>query len=129
MNYLVRTVQNRPGATVAGLSLGALLTLGAAWLWAHEGHQSLPSRGASVDLDKGIVFLSAEARAALGIATADARSETLDETFVAPAAVEATWRGHAYASTKLSGKIVVLHVQPGQEVAAGQTLAEVQSLE
>lgn len=111
------------------LAILLLLTVGAAWLWAHEGHQALPTRGASVDLDKGLVILSPQTRQALGVATAEVRLEPLDERWTAPAAVETTWRGHAFATTRLPGKIAALHVQPGQEVTAGQALAEVQSLE
>jgi RND family efflux transporter MFP subunit len=106
-----------------------LLTGGAALLWAHEGHQALPSRGASVDLDRGLVILSPQARQVLGVATAEVRLEPLDERWTAPATVETTWRGHAFATTRLAGKITALHVQPGQEVVAGQVLADVQSLE
>jgi RND family efflux transporter MFP subunit len=122
-------MRKRPFATAGRIAILMLLTSGAAWLWAHEGHQALPTRGASVDLDKGLVILSAEARQALGVATAEVRLEPLDERWTAPAAVETTWRGHAFATTRLAGKITALHVQPGQEVTTGQALADVQSLE
>src|SRR5262249_32129559 len=36
---------------------------------------------------------------------------------------------HAYVTTRLPGKIAKLHAQPGDTVSAGQTLAEVQSLD
>src|SRR5262249_6798907 len=104
--------------TIRRIAVLILLTSSAAWLWAHEGHQALPTRGASVDLDKGLVILSPQARQALGIATAEVRLEPLDERWTAPAAVETTWRGHAFATTRLAGKIAALHVQPGQDVTA-----------
>jgi RND family efflux transporter MFP subunit len=129
MRRFVQRLMDRPLTAVVVLSLSVLLTAGAAWLWAHEGHQALPAKGASVDLDKGLVFLSADARAALGLGTAEVRLEEMEERLTAPAVVETTWRGHAYTTTRLSGKITRLHIQPGQEVVAGQTLAEVQSLE
>src|SRR5262249_58846860 len=119
----------KPLRTAGCLALAVSLSVGAAWLWAHEGHQALPNRGASVDLDKGLVLLSPESRAALGVATAEARLVEFAETWTAPAVVETTWQGRAYASTRLAGKIAAIHVQPGQEIAAGQALADVQSLE
>src|SRR5262249_8017128 len=41
----------------------------------------------------------------------------------------APWRQHAYAAARLPGRIVRLHVRPGEHVTAGQLLAEVESLE
>jgi RND family efflux transporter MFP subunit len=96
---------------------------------AHEGHQALPSRGASVDLEKGLVLLSAGARDALGVATAEVRQEPFEESVVAPATIVPTWQGHSYVATQLAGKIAAVHVQPGQTVSRGQALAELQSLE
>jgi RND family efflux transporter MFP subunit len=116
-----------PTAARAGALL-ALLTAAAAWLWAHEGHQALPTRGASVDADKGLVALAPEARTALAVEVAEVISQTLDDELAAPAVVVAPWQRHAYASTRLGGKVVAVHVRPGQEVRQGQTVAEVESL-
>ncbi len=121
--------RRRPHARAAGGALLVLLTAAAAWLWAHEGHQALPSRGASVDADKGVVVLSPEARHALAVEVAEVTSQTLDGELTAAAAVVAPWQRRAYASTPLGGKVVALHVQPGQEVRRGQTVAAVESLE
>jgi RND family efflux transporter MFP subunit len=126
---ILTSVRKRPFANGASGGLLALLTVAAAWLLAHEGHQALPSRGASVDLDKGLVLLSADARAALGVATAEVRQEPFEETLVAPAKIVPTWQGHSYVASQLSGKIVAVSVQPGQTVARGQVLARLQSLE
>ena len=42
----------RPLVMAAGLALTALLTAAAAWLYAHEGHEALPSRGVETVKDK-----------------------------------------------------------------------------
>jgi RND family efflux transporter MFP subunit len=101
----------------------------AAWLWAHEGHQALPNRGASVDADKGLIALSPEARQALAVEVAEVSPVTLDEEIIAPALIEAPWHRHAYASARLGGKVAAIHVRPGDSVAAGQPVAEVESLD
>jgi RND family efflux transporter MFP subunit len=106
-----------------------LLTAAAAWLWAHEGHQPLPSTGVRVDVDKGLLTLSEPARRALGVQTAPVQRLRLEERIPAPATVVAPWQQHAYAASRVSGRIAALHVQPGQPVPKGHVLAEVESLE
>jgi cobalt-zinc-cadmium efflux system membrane fusion protein len=120
----------RPRFTTA--AFGALLVLGtvaAAWLWAHEGHRPLPTRGAEFTPDQGLVTLSPEAREALGVRTVEVRRYALEEQVTAPAWVVSPWQRRAYVTARVGGKIAALHVQPGQAVAPGQPLAEVESLE
>jgi RND family efflux transporter MFP subunit len=107
----------------------ALLTVAAVWLWAHEGHQALPTRGASVDAASGLVVLGPEGRQALAVEVAEVTAGALDGELVASAAVVAPWQRHAHASTPLGGRVVAVHVRPGQEVRQGQVVAEVESLE
>jgi cobalt-zinc-cadmium efflux system membrane fusion protein len=123
MNPQHRTVPRRAAALLV------LFTIAAAWLWAHEGHQALPSRGTSVDEEKGLVVLGPQARTALDVEVAEVTAGTLDDEVAAPAAVVAPWQRHAYASTRLGGKVTALRVQPGQQVRKGETVAEVESLE
>jgi RND family efflux transporter MFP subunit len=106
-----------------------LLTAAAAWLWAHEGHQPLPSKGAQVDATKGQVFLSPEAREALDVQTAEVASRSVEEKVLAYATLVAPWQRHAFATTRLAGRIIKLPVRPGQQVTSRQVLAEVQSVE
>jgi membrane fusion protein, heavy metal efflux system len=111
------------------LALLTLLSVAAVYLWAHEGHQALPTKGIVGPDARGKIALSAEARAALGVQTAEVKLQELDDQIAAPAQVVAPWQRQAYATTRLPGKIAAIHVQPGQVVRAGQTLADVQSLE
>lgn len=110
-------------------SLVVLLTVAVTWLWAHEGHAPLPTRGAQVDLAKGIVTLSREARDVLDVKTAEVAPRVVDEKVLAYATLVAPWQQHAYATTSIPGRIAKVYVKPGQPVSAGQPLAEVQSLE
>jgi RND family efflux transporter MFP subunit len=126
---IFRTASARPATTATSGSLFALLTVAAAWLLAHESHEALPSRGAAVNLDTGRILLSAEARAALGVATEEVRQERFDESVMAPAKIVPTWQGHAYVATQLAGKIAAVNVQPGQTITRGQAVAQLQSLE
>jgi RND family efflux transporter MFP subunit len=106
-----------------------LLTAAVIWLWAHEGHAPLPTKGAQVDIAKGQVILSAEARSALDVQTAEVDLRPVEERVLAYATLVAPWQKHAFVTVRLPGRITKLYVKPGQAVDAGQTLAEVQSLE
>lgn len=123
-----RTPQRSPFLARAG-ALVVLLTAAVTWLWAHEGHAPLPTRGAQVDVEKGHIVLSREARAALDVQSTEVAERSLPETVLAYAALVTPWQQHAFASSRLPGRIVKLHVTPGQAVEAGQALADVASVE
>ena len=111
------------------LSLAALLTVAVTWLFAHEGHVALPSRGAQVDAAKGYIILSRESRDALDVKAVEITTKPIPESVLAYATLVAPWQRHAFASSRLPGRIVKLHVQPGEQVKGGQVLAEVVSFE
>ena len=120
----------------AVLRIHCWLVLGAAavlvpvlWLMAHEGHEALPTRGATPDLKAGTIFLSKEAREIIDLKTEAARIAPVSASTLGYASLIAPWTKHAMASSQLGGRIVKLHVEPGQTVAAGEILAEVDSLE
>jgi RND family efflux transporter MFP subunit len=98
-------------------------------LLAHEGHTPLPSRGAKVDVEKGLVTLSKDARAALDVETVEIGTAAPPNTVLAYATLVAPWKAHAYAVSRLPGRIVALRAKPGDRVEVGQVLAEVQSQE
>jgi RND family efflux transporter MFP subunit len=112
-----------------GLALLALLSVAVTWLWAHEGHQALPSRGVGVDAEQGVITLSSEVYQALGVQTAEVATRMVAETIRAPARVVSPWTSHAFVTTRIAGKVAHLHVRPGEAVQKGQALAEVESLE
>src|SRR5581483_5034568 len=114
--YLCREIEKRHA--VAALSaLVILLTAAATWLWAHAGHAPLPTKGAQVDVAKGQVILSGEARDTLGVQTAEVGPRAIEESIFAYATLMTPWLQHAYVSARLSGRIDKLHVQPGQTVS------------
>ncbi len=115
----------RPAVAAVALLLAAAAT----WVLAHEGHAPLPTRGAQVDAATGQIVLSREAREALDLRTAEVESRPVTESLLAYATLIAPWQNHAYASSRVAGRVVTLHAQPGQSVAAGQVLAEVESVE
>ena len=98
-------------------------------LFAHEGHAPLPTRGAQVDIEKGYLVLTADARAAIDLETAEVELRQIEERILAYATVVAPWRNHAYATSRLTGRIVGVSVVPGQSVKAGEIIAEVESVE
>lgn len=98
-------------------------------IWAHEGHAPLPTKGAQVNVEKGLVTLSPEAQKTLGVKTTEVRPSQPDIRILAYASVVAPWQRHAFVTSRSGGRIVALHVSPGQTVARGELLAEVESLE
>ncbi len=119
----------RPPRSTFGrpLAFSALLSALTVAVWAHEGHKALPTKGARVDGDT--VFLSAEAHKALGLATAEVDLKDLENTVTATATVVAPWKQHAYATTRVGGKLERVFCRPGDFVQAGQKLAEIESLD
>ena len=107
----------------------AAIFLPVLWLMAHEGHEALPTRGAKPDLKAGTIFLSKEAREIIDLKTEEAKIAPVSASTLGYASLVAPWTKHAMASSQLGGRIVRLHVEPGQTVAAGEVLAEVDSLE
>jgi len=116
-------IWSRPAAFALWLTVAVTL------VWAHEGHEALPTQGMTVDVQQGLVLLSPPAREALGVETAEARREALAEVLTAPATVVAPWQQSAHATTLVAGKIAAIRVQMGDRVTAGQALAEVASVD
>src|SRR5262249_31249854 len=116
---------------VLTLTLAALLlgTVAAAWVWAHEGHAALPTQGVTVQAERVLVVLTPTALDALCPTTESVAAGGLAERLAAPATVAAPWSQHAYAATRIGGKVAAVSAQPGQAVVQGRTLAEVQSLD
>jgi RND family efflux transporter MFP subunit len=123
--------RGRPFLIARRAALVALLTVAAAWLWAHEGHEPLPTRGARTVKGKDGrvvgVILSAEAREALGLRTAVVEKRRVAGRVMAYATLVAPWQAHAFATARLPGRVVKLHAKAGQAVKAGEVLAEVRS--
>lgn len=94
---------------------------------AHEGHATLPAKGASVDGQR--VALTELAQRTLGLATARARLADLADTLDVVATVEVPWSGSASVGTLVTGRITQLAVHPGDQVSAAQRLATIESLE
>src|SRR5207247_1270309 len=78
----------------------ALTTVAAVWVWAHEGHQPLPTRGVSVDPVKGLIVLSPETRVALRPQTAEVKEGSLPDEVLAQATVVAPWQQRSYVTTR-----------------------------
>ena len=106
-----------------------MLTVAVGLLLAHEGHTPLPSKGARVDLEKGLITLSKEAGAALDVQTVEIGTAAPPDTVLAYATLVAPWKSHAYAVSRLPGRIVDLRAKSGDRVEVGQVMAEVQSQE
>lgn len=108
-----------------------LLLLG--WLassaFGHEGHQPLPTRGVQVDLKLGKISLSRSARELIDVRTAAAQRRESTEQLRAYATIVAPWTKYAVVTSRLPGRVVALHVRPGDAVEPGQVLAEVDSLD
>lgn len=96
---------------------------------AHEGHAPLPTKGAAVDIGKGLVTLSADARKSLGVETAEVSLRPIEQTVLAYATVSLDWQQHRFVTTPIAGRIARLYVQPGELVVQGQKLADIEGTE
>jgi len=94
---------------------------------AHEGHAPLPSKGAVVDLDRGLIQLSRKSREALDIATTPIQQRSSIDSLLASATVVSSPTGRAFAASRLPGRVASLRVRPGDQVEAGDLLGEVLS--
>ena len=93
----------------------------------HEGHAPLPTKGVEVDAERGLVTLSPEAQAALALQLARAEPGKLRQTTLAYARVVTPWQQRYFVSSRLPGRISQLLVKSGEQVEAGQLLAEIAS--
>lgn len=98
-------------------------------LRAHEGHQPLPTRGIQIDRENGRLTLSRDAGQILGIQTELVETGKLTDTISAYATVVVPWKQHAFATSRLAGRVSHVAIQPGDRVTAGQKLATIQSRE
>lgn len=94
---------------------------------AHEGHIPLPAKGVEVDIKKGLLILSPEARNSLGVQADQVEERTLANTALGYATLVPAWRKRSFVSAKLAGRIAALYVRTGDRVDAGQLLAEIAS--
>lgn len=127
--YKLVSLPRSKTARVLVLAVSILVTVAVTWLFAHEGHAPLPTKGVQVDSVKGVVTLSPDARSILDLHTEVVKPRVAEDKVLAYATLVSPWQQHAYISTRLPGRIVNLFVKPGQTVTKGQVLAEVQGLE
>ena len=106
-----------------------LLVMQATRAFGHEGHQPLPTKGVQIDLQTGQLILSRAAREVLDVQSVEVQTGDVAGAVRAYATVVAPWTRRAYATSRLPGRIMKMHVRPGDTVEAGQVLAELDSLD
>ena len=105
----------------------AVLTIMATRATAHDEHEALPSKGATVY--KNLVLVTPQAEKAIDLKKAKVALDAWREEVVVNATVDVPCTRHAYVASLVPGKIAELLVRPGDDVKQGQVLARVQSLE
>ncbi|HJT31200.1 MAG TPA: efflux RND transporter periplasmic adaptor subunit [Pirellulales bacterium] len=105
----------------------ALLCCLARFANAHDDHEALPSKGASVQ--GALVLLSPTSEKAIGLTKTKVTLEPWRQMVTVNATVEAPCTRHGYASAMISGKIEELGAKPGDQVKQGQQLGCIKSLE
>lgn len=120
--------RNRRGLGVAAaLAVSLSLVASPGSVDAHEGHAALPSTGATIDGDK--VLISEGARKGLGLKTATVTLADLRIDLRARTRVELPWEGQAMVTTLIPGRVTEILVKTGEQVAAEQQLARIESVE
>jgi RND family efflux transporter MFP subunit len=82
-----------------------------------------------VDVARGHLLLTPVARDSLAVSTSEVEVRPVEGKLLAYATVELPWTHHGFATARLPGRIVKVHVAPGQSVRAGDVVAEVRSLD
>ncbi len=95
--------------------------------FAHEGHEPIPSKGASVDAKRGTIALSAISRELLDVRTGEVVALRHQDSVRTFATIESPWGRKAFVASMLPGRVTAIHVRSGERVEAGQLLAEVES--
>ncbi len=112
--------KNRYGATRAG----ALLLLLAGLVLAHEGHQSIKTRGVAFGPKTGHLLLEPPARRAVGVATSKVDFGSIEEILPVPIQVVLPPSRHGFATALSEGILERIGVKPGDRVQAGDILGE-----
>lgn len=123
-------IQNRKSKiqnlSPAGRALALVLCI-VATAAAHDDHEALPTKGASVQGD--LVLLSPTAEKAIGLTKAKVTLESWPQVVTVNATVDAPCTRHGYASAMIAGKVEELRAKPGDQVEQGQQLGSVKSRE
>lgn len=122
-NRMVRSVK------LVAVAMSLLVVSELTTIRAHEGHRPLPTRGMELDLDHGTIILTKSARDTLDVQTEEVLARPISEEIFSYGTLQSPWNSHALISSAISGRIVALHVAPGEVVKAGQLLAELESPE
>lgn len=122
------TFRGLRGQTSRGL-LGIVWLSSAMAVFAHEGHEPLPTKGATVDAKRGTIQLAALSRDLLDVRTSEVKQMQHVQRSLAFTTIESPWNQEGWASPRLSGRLVKIHVRSGDNVTAGQVLAELESRE
>lgn len=124
-----RSHRNRTQLSTLGMVVFLSIVFVADIATTHEGHAPLPTKGVEVDIKKGLLTLSPEAHKSLGLLTAPADMQFLEQASLAYATLVTPWNNQNFVSSQVSGRITALHVNSGDSVEAGEVLAEIESPE
>ena len=94
---------------------------------AHDDHEPLPTKGATVKGDR--LKLSPAVAKAIGLQTAKVTLAEVARSVGAPATIELPWSQESFVTTLVAGRIEQVLVRPGDSVEAGQELARIASSE
>ncbi len=117
-----QAARRRVGAVVLSATL---LMAGAAR--AHEGHPTVPTRGAKVVGEE--LLLSESAVQAIGLRTAKVTLDDMPAVVRANGTVAVPWRQHAFVTTLVGGIVDEVLARPGDYVRPGAVLARIRSVE
>lgn len=95
------------------------------WVWAHEGHdEGTPSSGEVVG---GVITLSPEAKENIGLKVVEVEERPIDEVVKCIGLVGTDPNKTAHLSSRISGRVLELLVNVGDEVQKDQELVKIES--
>lgn len=120
----------RKPSIARGLAVAAALAAGLLFsrpIRSHEGHEAEAARGVIRVGDA--LFLEPASRAAAGLEFAEVVLGPIEETLDVPARLAVAPDRSGFASSRVAGRVATLRARPGDRVAKGDVLAEIESLE
>lgn len=115
----------KPNYLKLSATLAALLAFAPA-AFPHAGHGKAPGEDAETSAF-GLIAISAEAKKNLAIQVEEADLRTIEKTFMAIGQIEPIPNRSAAVSSRISGRVTELKINPGETVKKGQVLVEVES--
>jgi multidrug resistance efflux pump len=106
-----------------------LILLMGVFVFAHEGHKPLPTKGIELDLHSGSIVLTEDAYRQLDVAAIELKPLAEPQTAFAYATIIPDWQGQVFVGSPIAGRLSSAPTLPGSQVEINTLLAQIESPE